>query len=97
MNQLQYLLTKLAEEAAEVAQIALKTSQFGPDEKMPGQLLTNFERIHLELNDLLAVVDCLNKFHSFGFDPDPVAMFNKQLKIGKYRQYSIELGLVDPK
>lgn len=50
MNQLQHLLTKLAEEGAEVAQIALKTQQFGPNEVMPGQPLDNFERCHHELD-----------------------------------------------
>ena len=52
MNRLQYLLTKLAEEANEVGQIALKTQQFGVDEGMPGQPFTNAERTHQELNDL---------------------------------------------
>lgn len=52
MNHLQHYLTKLAEEGSEVAQIALKTQQFGADEVMPGQPLNNFERCHLELDDL---------------------------------------------
>ena len=32
LTRYQYLLTKLAEEASEIAQIALKTQQFGADE-----------------------------------------------------------------
>lgn len=51
MDKLQYLLTKLAEEGSEVAQIALKTQQFGPHEVMPGQPLSNFQRCHHEIDE----------------------------------------------
>ena len=66
MNHLQHYLTKLAEECSEVAQIALKTQQFGPGEVMPGQPLNNFERCHLELDDLWAMVEELNE--KFGYE-----------------------------
>lgn len=57
---MQYYLAKLAEEGSEVSQIALKTVQFGPNERMPDQPLNNFERCHLELDDLNAMVEELN-------------------------------------
>lgn len=46
MTRLQLLLSKLAEEGAEVAQIALKTAQFGIEETCPSQPFTNAERAH---------------------------------------------------
>lgn len=48
----QHLLGKLAEEGSEVAQIALKTQQFGLSEKCPGQPFDNAERTHQELDDI---------------------------------------------
>lgn len=95
MNLLQYYLTKLAEEGAEVAQIALKSQQFTGHEIMPGQPLTNFERCHLELDDLMAVVEELNDRFGFGYTPNRERMDAKKIKIGKYREYSIHLGTVD--
>ena len=94
MNRQQYLLTKLAEEASEIAQIALKTQQFGIDEKLPGQDLTNRDRIEMEFNDLLGVIKLLNQ--EFGckirIDEDMIAA--KAAKINKYFQYSIDCGQI---
>ena len=95
MNKLQHLLVKLAEEGAEVAQIALKTSQFGAAEVMPGQLLTNFQRCHQELDDLFAIVDMLNSNFNFGYQPNKDKMELKKLKVQNYLGYSIHLGLVE--
>lgn len=94
MNRLQYLLIKLAEEASEVSQIALKTSQFGTDETCPGLLENNKQRVHSELNDLLGIVVMLNSEFDFGFDFDPVKADLKQLNVNKYYEYSKELGMI---
>lgn len=95
MNQLQYLLTKLAEEGSEVAQIALKTQQFGPEEVMPGQPLNNFQRCHQELDDLWAMVEMLNDQYQFDYTPNRDRIEAKKAKVRKYRGYSIHLGLVE--
>ncbi|MCU4606998.1 MULTISPECIES: hypothetical protein [Acinetobacter] len=95
MTHEQFLLMKLAEEASEIAQIALKTAQFGMTEKHPDLSLNNKERIHLELNDLLAVVDELNSWAHFGFKEDYAAKVNKIEKLNKYLGYSIRLGKVE--
>jgi NTP pyrophosphatase (non-canonical NTP hydrolase) len=96
MNKLQYLLTKFAEEASEVAQIALKTQQFGPYEIVPGGDKTNIERVNFELNDLLAVAQMINE--ELGslelFDSDKF-MAAKKAKVQKFLQYSVECGQVD--
>lgn len=61
MNREQYLLGKIAEEAAEVAQIALKAQQFGFDSFHPDDPdTTNLDLLRGELNDLLAVVGMLD-------------------------------------
>ena len=101
LTRYQYLLTKLAEEASEIAQIALKTQQFGADEVCPGQEHTNTERIHKELIDLLAIVCMLNEEFNFGFNYFNVikeAAYKieaKQNKVDKYYQYSQDCGMVE--
>lgn len=95
MTHEQFLLMKLAEEASEIAQIALKTAQFGMNEKHPDMELNNKERIHLELNDLLAVVDELNSWAKFDFKENYEAKINKIEKLNRYLGYSIDLGKVE--
>jgi len=95
MTHEQFLLMKLAEEATEIAQIALKTAQFGMTEKHPDLPLNNKERIHLELNDLLAVVDELNCWSQFGFKENYAAKIQKIEKMNEFLGYSIELGMVE--
>jgi len=58
MTRLQWLLTKVAEEAGELAKEALKAQQFGLDSKKmtrDGEF-TNLESIQLEFNDLLGAL-----------------------------------------
>ncbi|HEO1801328.1 MULTISPECIES: hypothetical protein [Acinetobacter calcoaceticus/baumannii complex] len=95
MTHEQFLLMKLAEEASEIAQIALKTAQFGMDERHPEMNLNNKARIHQELNDLLAVVDELNTWCKFEFQPNHAAKINKIEKLNKYLGYSIQIGKVE--
>lgn len=96
----QYFLIKLAEEAAEVAQIALKTAHFGLSEIQPGRTETNVERIYGELNDVLAMVHRLGEVSGgeFWFDigaPDHVAIAAKLAKVEHFLAYSQSLGLVE--
>lgn len=94
MNRLQYLLTKLAEEASEVAQIVLKTQQFGLDEICPNLPYSNKERCHQEINDFLAIIAILNDEFDFNYDPDRDQISAKISKINKYYQYSKDLGMI---
>lgn len=96
MTYQQYLLTKLAEEATEVAKIALKTQQFGMDETRDGYP-SNRERLHSELNDFLSHVTMLNEECDLGFYPDIEAMEAKKVKTEKYAQFSRELGMLEKK
>lgn len=94
MNLQQFLLTKLAEESSEIAQIALKTQQFGVDEARPGQPLTNAERVYCELDDLLAIVEMLNE-DGLGYLPNRERIEAKKDKVRRFLQYSVDLGMVD--
>lgn len=99
LTRYQFLLTKLAEEASEVAQIALKTQQFGAEETCPGMNLTNTQRIHEELIDLLAIVGMLNKEFNFEFELNSEDNFQrmiaKQKKVDKYYLHSQNCGMVE--
>lgn len=97
MNRQQYLLLKLAEEASEVAQMALKTAQFGFDEKLAGQPYSNQERLEQEVVDLFAILHMLQE--EFGFwdgvnDTLEERVKAKVEKVNKYHGYSVSLGLV---
>lgn len=92
MDRLQYLLCKLAEEAAEVSQIALKTQQFGLDEVYIDK--SNKERCHMELNDLIGVIGLLNEEFNFNFVPSMEKVEAKQRKINEYYKYSVNCGMV---
>lgn len=59
MTPVAFLWIQLASEASEVAHIATKTAQFGTDEVMPGQPLTNAQRVAPEVVDFLATVKML--------------------------------------
>ncbi len=93
MNLEQFLLTKLAEECSEVAQIALKSQQFGLDEVYGKIGVSNRQRVYDELNDLLGVVGLLNEI-GFGYSPDEEAMQAKKVKVREYLEYSRDLGKV---
>lgn len=95
MNRLQFLLTKLAEEASEIAQIALKTQQFGLHEMCPGLDETNAQRTHKEIDDLLSIVYMLNGEFDFGYVKDTQAILRKQEKVNKYYGYSQSLGMAE--
>jgi len=97
MTNAQYLLGKLAEEASELAQIAIKAQQFGLGETQCGQgddFPTNAKRIEAEFNDVLGVIDMLNEEAFAGIDEDPAKIQTKKMKVAKWRKYAAELGQV---
>lgn len=97
MTRPQLLLLKLAEESAEISQIALKAAQFGLDdvwEKVAP--LSVRDRLHGELNDLLGVVAMLNQDAALGFLADPEKMTAKAEKVNRYAALSAALGHLEP-
>ena len=98
MTNVQYLLGKLAEEAGELAQIAIKVQQFGIEEVfvIKGDSQSNRERIEAELNDVIGVVKMLNIEEDIDIAQDDTAQTAKMNKVNKWRDYAKELGLVEP-
>lgn len=94
MNRTQLLLAKLAEEAGEVAKLALKSQQFGLAEVMPGQPLNNAERAHEEIDDFMAAIEMLNDECGFGYVQNRARIEKKKAKVNKFAAYSASLGMV---
>lgn len=83
-----YLLIKLAEEAAEVAQAAIKCSLFGYNQKDPRETdgETNLVKLQKELLDMTAVLGELNSMGSIdivNFDKEEYIQ-HKQKKLNYY-------------
>jgi hypothetical protein len=57
----EYLLMCLAEECAEVTQIASKTFRFGQHDTQPGRSDYNCTRLAYEIGDVLGIVDMLRE------------------------------------
>lgn len=94
MNRCQYLLGKLAEECAEVSQMAMKSQQFGLPEIYHVQSLTNAERTHHELDDVMAIIEMLNEEFNFGYLPNSIRIERKKDKVNRYAEYSKSQGLL---
>lgn len=95
MNREQFLLVKLAEECAEVAQRAIKQIQFGKLEVQTGQQLTNAERLKQELIDLRNIVRLLQFYKEVPeiTEVEEInALIAKRNKLQKYLKLSAELG-----
>ncbi|MBO6509736.1 MAG: hypothetical protein JJ979_14885 [Roseibium sp.] len=95
MKREQFLLVKLAEEANEVSQRALKAAQFGLDEVQAGQSETNEQRLQAELSDMYGIVWMLGQDHDALIEPELPQVLAKRDKVEKYRAYSVELGMVE--
>ena len=95
MNSDQYHLNKIAEEAVEVAQRALKAQQFGLGEVQPGQDFDNLERLMDEFHDLFTTFQ--NFADLVGRDPipDEIKKSIRLKKMDKFLQLSIDLHQVD--
>jgi len=90
----EHLLTILAEECNEVAQRASKALRFGIDEIQPGQFLTNGERIGIELEDLVAMVE-LCQGHALVPGLSRERIEAKKTKVATFLEYSRHCGTVD--
>jgi hypothetical protein len=97
MNETQYLLDVLAEEAAEVAHRASKSIRFGSFEVQPGQELNNSARLSLEIRDFTALVKMLMDRGLV----DPEIIFSaelgeaKEAKVMAMMAYSRKLGQLE--
>lgn len=88
----QLLLGKVAEEACEVAQRALKAQQFGLDEIQEGQPYDNAYRLKNEVVDLSVVIDMLEKHADVDLSKFTLSDYEaKRLKVMKFADLSREL------
>jgi hypothetical protein len=94
MNRQEHLIMVLGEEGCEVAQMASKINRFGIDEIFPGQPLTNAERMHLELDDLQAMIELANENCGLGYVVNRTNVKAKKAKVMKYMAYSESLHLI---
>lgn len=95
MKNWQYLHLKLSEECNEVGQMASKNMHFGREERQFSDGESNRERLHNELNDILAIIELMNEEEGFDFSPDRDKIEHKKAKVKFYRDYSRSLGLVE--
>ena len=96
MNRLQMLLNKLSEECCEVAQEAHKAAYFGLNERYTKHHLTNKERVHAELDDLMSIVSMLNQEFNFNYSPPSAEIVKRKgEKVNKYATYMVELGTLE--
>lgn len=95
MTKEEHLLIILAEECNEVAQRVAKALRFklnDPEGMEPNQPYTNKDRLILEINDLLAVIEMVFE------DEDIVSSTLKEYKkskVKKYLELSKKLGTLD--
>lgn len=82
-----HLLLRLAEECNEVAQRASKSILFTSEDAQPGQELDNKERLSMEIDDLLGVLEMLGQ-EGFIRVPDGEAIIAKAEKVERYIEYS---------
>lgn len=92
----QFLLNKIAEECNELAQIALKTAQFGLYETNPlePEEGDNITRMQKEFNDLVSCIGLFNLHAATTISRDDNLCQAKADKVVKYLQYSQSLGFV---
>ena len=67
--QIQYLLDKLQEEAAEVIQAVSKIRRFGEHNHHPERETTNLEELNNELEDFCAIVNRLESLNYVNIHP----------------------------
>ena len=61
----------------------------------PKQQLTNAERTHQEIDDMMAIVEMLNEEFDFGYVRSEERIAAKKEKVNRYGAYSEELGMVE--
>lgn len=93
INRLEYLLILAAEEAGEVSKEALKCIRFTTHNIDPVSGMRNFDKLKLEINDLMAALELLSEELGENIEPkvDPL----KISRTMNYMQISRELGTLE--
>lgn len=94
MNDTEYLLICLMEEAAEVQQIASKCLRFGLENHHPESTSTNAEELSKECTDLIAVIEMLETAKAIKAFTLFQSLKDKKEKVTTYMNVSKELGIL---
>ena len=97
MDERQYYLMKIVEEANEVASAAMKCIQFGNDSRDPSNPdgPTNLGHLMFEINDLLGARQAAINRGFLGTSLNSHVQIDKKVeKIEKYKQICVTLGTV---
>ena len=94
MKTAEYLLLCLGEEGVEVSQAVSKILRFTPDDSASVHGPTNMERLIMEFNDMLAVVEMLEE-HGVKVPRVQNLIDHKKDRLASYMRYSEMLGVID--
>tara|TARA_R110002126_G_scaffold1757_1_gene10543 strand:+ start:4387 stop:4716 length:330 start_codon:yes stop_codon:yes gene_type:complete len=109
MDRQEHLITILGEECSELHQELCKALRFGLNDREPGNLLDNSQKIFSEFNDLMAMVEMVNEsVKDTSFDKckatygdggimyiDKDMIEAKKEKVERFLSYSKERGTLD--
>lgn len=97
MHSDQYFLSKIAEEASEVVQRAMKAQQFGLGEVQTGQEFNNLERLVSEFHDLFVTFDdFVSRIDDINPIPTHEFKVTRLAKMETFLHLSQRLNQVDP-
>lgn len=91
MNELEYILTVVSEEAVEVSQRCAKAMRFGISETQPGHIADNEARLWQEVSDLQGALEMLVDLRGKG-GTSREAVDQKKLRVAEFMRYSESLG-----
>lgn len=92
MNLLEYLLTCLGEEGAEITKECSKANRFGLGDVGPDNKLNNRDRLMLEINDLIGTVQLMVAMKLLPEWSDNHAQLEKMERLMKWMVYAEQQG-----
>jgi NTP pyrophosphatase (non-canonical NTP hydrolase) len=95
MNNTQYALIKIAEEASEVAQAATKALRFGLDSACPVTKITNADKLIDEMGDLCIAVASLEEATGIQVKISEEDWDKKVARLNKFKSISKDLGIIE--
>ena len=95
LTSVEYLLTCLSEECAEIQQLCSKSIRFGLDSHHPSdpEQVQNIQKLKLEINDLYSVIAGLEGYGLWDGNVECKDLMQKKIaKVDHYMKVSRELG-----
>jgi hypothetical protein len=93
MNKTEYLILCLVEELGEVQKEALKCLRFTLDNKAPGSLQSNFEKLKVEWSDVVAIVEMLHE-ENIKIVTNAELINSKKIRTEYFYEISKDFGVV---